>query len=53
MGAHPAGEPVMHRTDLEVDALERAEGALDLGEALVGEHRAAGVERFGRHGWCG
>ena len=45
---HAAGEPVVDGADVEVDRLEVAEGALDVGEALVGEHRVRGVEGLGR-----
>jgi hypothetical protein len=40
---------MMDRAHLEVDRLERAEGVLDLGQALVGEHGRRGVQRLGRH----
>jgi hypothetical protein len=45
---YPAGQPMVDGADVEVDRLERAEGALDVGEALVGEDRCAGIERLGR-----
>src|SRR5437660_796130 len=34
-------------TDVEVDGLEAAEGALDSGETLVGAHRIGGIESIG------
>src|SRR5258706_9259503 len=34
-------------TDVEVDGLEAAEGALDTGEAFVGAHGVGGIERIG------
>lgn len=40
MGADSRRQPVEQRADLEVDGLEGAEGALDLGQRLVGAHRA-------------
>ena len=49
MRPHPAGETMVHGADLEVDGLERAEGALDPGEALVGEDRRTGIEILRRH----
>lgn len=49
MRPHPAGEAMVHGADLEVDRLERAEGALDPGEALVGEDCRAGIEILRRH----
>ena len=43
MRPHPAGQPMVDGADVEVDRLERAEGALDLGEALVGKHGGGGI----------
>jgi hypothetical protein len=50
MRLHPAGEAIVDGADLEVDGLERAEGALDVGEALVGEDCRTGIEIPFRHG---
>ena len=36
MGAHPPGEPVVDRANVEVDGLEAAKGSLDPGETLIG-----------------
>ena len=32
-----------HRTQLEIDGLQRAEGVLDAAETFVGAHRGGGV----------
>jgi hypothetical protein len=40
MRAHPRGEPVVDRPDVQIDGLQAAEGALDAGEALIGRRRA-------------
>ena len=48
MGAHARADPVIDRADLDVDGLQAAEGALDTGEALVGQHGPLAVERYGR-----
>src|SRR5512132_2616035 len=38
------------RADIEVDGLQRTEGALDLSQALIRAHGGAGIEGLGRHG---
>ena len=47
VGAHARGGPMEDRSDLEIDGLDAAEGALDLGQALVGAHAGAVVEGLG------
>lgn len=44
VGAHPLGRVVEHRAHVQIDRLDRAEGPLDVGEALVGSHRRIGIE---------
>ena len=46
MGAHPRGEPVVDRPDVQIDGLQAAEGALDAGEALVGADHVIGGQSF-------
>jgi len=43
------GEAMMDRPDLEIDGLDRAEGALHPRERLVGEDRGRGVEQVCGH----
>jgi nitric oxide reductase activation protein len=38
---------MMDGSDFEIDRLEAAEGALDIGELLVGGNRRGGIEVFG------
>ena len=47
VGAHPVGQPVVDRPDLQIDALEAAEGALDQAQRLVTAHRSGVVEYRG------
>src|SRR5215831_112975 len=47
MGADPWRGPMKDRPDREIDALEAAKGPFDMGQALVGAHRAGGVELLG------
>ena len=44
VGAHPRGEPVVDRPDVQIDGLQAAEGALDVGEALVGADQLSAVK---------
>ena len=48
VGAHPSGETVVDRADVEVHGLQGAEGALDLGQALIGGDNGGCIERFSR-----
>jgi hypothetical protein len=50
VGAHAVGEAMVDGSDLEIDGLDRAEGALDEGEALVCGDRLGGGEGRDRHG---
>jgi GapR-like, DNA-binding domain len=36
MSAHPRGEPVVDRPEVQIDGLQAAKGALDMGQVLVG-----------------
>ena len=36
MGAHPRRQPVVDRAEVQIDGLQAAKGALDMGEVLVG-----------------
>ena len=38
VGAHARSGPMEDRSDLQIDGLDAADGALDLGQALVGPH---------------
>jgi len=49
VGAHAWADPMEDRTNVEVDGLEAAEGALDAGQALIGAHRISGIESIGWH----
>ena len=51
VGAHPVGQPVVDRPDLEVDRLHAAERPFDKGERLVGADGTGIVE--GRDGQAG
>jgi len=46
MSPHPGGRVVEDRAYLQIDCLDRTEGALDLCQALVGGDRGIGVERL-------
>jgi hypothetical protein len=46
MSAHPRGEPVVDRPDVQIDGLQAAEGALDAGEALIGADDIVGGQGF-------
>jgi hypothetical protein len=46
--AHSRRGPMEHRTQLEIDGLQRAEGVLDAAETFVGAHRGGGVRLSGR-----
>src|SRR5206468_647707 len=46
--AHPRRSPMEHRTQLEIDSLQRAEGVLDAAETLVGVHRGGSIGLCGR-----
>ena len=46
MGAHPWGEPVVDRTEVQIDGLQAAEGALEVGKVLVGADDAIGRQGF-------
>src|SRR6201987_4038769 len=46
--ADPWRGPMKHRTQLEIDGLQRAEGVLDAAETFVGAHCRGGV---GLRGW--
>jgi hypothetical protein len=47
MGAHPAFGPMKDRSYVEIDALEAAEGALDLRQAFIGGNGAGNIEALG------
>ena len=47
VGAHPLGQPVVDRADMEVDGLDRADGPLDQAEGFVAPDRGGVVERGG------
>src|SRR5258705_7308121 len=47
MGAYAWADPMEDRTNVEVDGLEAAKGALDTGQAFVGAHRIGSVENIG------
>ena len=44
VGAHARRRPMEDRTHMQIDGLEAAEGALDLGQALVGADRCGVIE---------
>src|SRR5436189_2371590 len=46
MGAHPRRQPMVDRSQVQIDGLETAEGALDAGEALIGADHALGRQGF-------
>ena len=46
MGAHARGEPVVDRPDVQIDGLQAAEGALDMGKVLIGTDNALGRQGF-------
>ena len=46
MGAHPRCQPMVDRSQVQIDSLETAEGALDAGEALIGADHALGCQGF-------
>lgn len=50
-GPHPMLEPVVNRTDLQINRLQRAKCALDLGLPLVVAHKLRCIHSIGRH--CG
>ncbi len=45
MGADARGGPMEDRAEIEVDGLQRTEGALDLSQVLIRAHGGAGIER--------
>ena len=45
MSAHPWGEPVVDRA-MQIDGLQAAEGALDMGKVLIGTDNALGRQGF-------
>src|SRR5260370_40398868 len=45
VGADAIGQAMVDRPDLEIDGLDRAEGAFGLAQTLVGPHDIAGSER--------
>src|SRR6202166_4167591 len=47
MGAHTASATMMDRPDLEIDGLEAAERALDIGQAFVDADDRTAVEQVG------
>ena len=47
MRAHPRRGPMEHRTQLEIDGLQRAEGMLNAAETFVGAHCCGGIGVFG------
>ncbi len=47
MGAHARLVVVEDRPHVQIDRLDRTEGALDMGQALVGRHRGIGIELRG------
>ena len=49
MGAHARRRPMEHRADFEIDGLDRAEGALHLGQGPVDADRLFGREALFRH----
>ena len=52
VGAHARRGPMEDRPQMEIDGLERAERALDLGQALVGADGCGGIESCRLAGWC-
>ena len=50
VGAHPWCGPVEHRTQLEIDSLQPAEGVLDAAETFIGAHRGVGRQPTGLSG---
>ena len=46
MGAHPRRQPVVDWAEVQIDGLQAAEGALDMGKVLVGTDNALGRQRF-------
>src|SRR6516165_1947233 len=46
MGAHPRRQPVVDWAEVQIDGLQAAEGALDMGKVLVGPDNALGRQRF-------
>ena len=53
MRAHPIGQTVVDRAHLQIDGLERTEGALDVGERLVVAHAVGGIHLRGAAPRCG
>jgi len=47
MSAHPRGEPVVDRAQVQIDGLEAAKGTLDPSQALVGADHAIRRQGFG------
>ena len=50
--AHPIGQPVMHRTDLQIDRLDAAEGALHPGQGFIAAHGRPHRRGPRSAGWC-
>src|SRR5215467_12351145 len=46
MGAHPRRQPVVDWAEVQIDGLQAAEGALDMGKVLVGTDNALGRQGF-------
>ena len=46
MGAHPRRQPVVDRAEVQIDGLQAAKGALDMGEVLVGADDTIGRQGF-------
>src|SRR5271169_4482386 len=46
MGAHPRRQPMVDRSQVQIDSLQAAKGALDAGEALIGADHALGRQGF-------
>src|SRR6267154_2694566 len=46
MGAHPRRQPMVDRSQVQIDSLETAEGALDAGETFIGADHALGRQGF-------
>src|SRR5215831_7750669 len=49
VGAHPRRQPVVDRAEVQIDGLQAAKGALDMGEVLVGADDTLGRQGFVRN----